>query len=69
LSSGSDGGLANEETIEQSAMSSRIIATERTIETLSGAKPDGADAVAIIEPQDAEDIPVGLFSPAKKTRQ
>jgi|SoiMethySBSTD1v2_1073268.scaffolds.fasta_scaffold396910_1 hypothetical protein len=65
FSAGSDGGLANEETIEQSA-TGRIIATERTIESLGGAKPGGADDVAIIESQDAEDIPVGAVQPSEE---
>jgi hypothetical protein len=65
-SAGSDGGLAMEDTIEQSAMSTQIIVTEPTIETLSEAKPDGADGVAITEPQDAEDIPVGAVQPSEE---
>ena len=55
--------LTVDDTIEQGTTSAQI-ATQPTIKTLGGAKVDEADDVAITEPNDAEDVPVGAIQPS-----
>jgi hypothetical protein len=62
----SNGEPAMDDAIEQSATSTQMAVTKPTIETSSEAKPDAADGAAIIEPKDAEDIPVGAVQPSEQ---
>jgi hypothetical protein len=66
FSAESDGELAVDDPIEQSATSTQAAVTKPTIETPSEATPDEADGVAITKPQDAEAIPVGTVQPSEE---
>jgi hypothetical protein len=65
-STGRDDTLTVDDTIEQGAMPTQIIAPEPTVETLGEAKLNEADDVAITGPNDAEDVPVGAIQPSDK---
>jgi acid stress chaperone HdeB len=60
-STGSDTKLAVDDTSEQGAVPTQIIATKPTIETLGEAKLNEADDVATTGPNGAEDVPVGAI--------
>jgi hypothetical protein len=68
-SSRSDDQPTVDDTREQSAMSTQIIATEPTIETLGETKLNDADDVGITGPNGGEDAPVGAIQPSDEARR
>jgi hypothetical protein len=63
-SSRGDDKLAVDGTIEQSTMPTQTIVTKLTIEVLSEAKPDEADATTTSDPEDAKGISVEAVKPS-----
>src|SRR5262245_49779206 len=66
-STGSDVEQALDDTIEQGAMSTQPIATEPRVEKLSEPQLNQANAVAITDPNDGEDVSVGAIQPSHDT--
>ena len=63
-STGGDDTLTVDDTIEQGAIPTQIIATEPTTETLGEAKLNEADDVAITGHNGAEDVSIGAIQPS-----